>query len=95
MKKPSNITIQKDLVLKNTIEIKGALYEALTKSGSLKVSCKADINVDLAGIQLLLSLQNTAEGEQKEVVLELPFSKETWAVIERAGLHQLLMSIEK
>lgn len=71
-----------------------ALRKRLLKETAVSMKLKSDKceMIDLAFIQLLYSLYITAEKENKQLVVEIPFNEEQVELLKNAGIYNMIFS---
>ncbi len=67
-------------------DAKKALLESLSESQSLKIVISDEADIDIAGIQVILSARNYALGASKHLSLAAPISGRALSTMERAGM---------
>ena len=87
----ARISLSGEITVNHISEVKSKLITAMQKSLSLRVVLKDITGLDLAGIQLLISLRDTSRVEQKPIAFDITLPSHIDALITKTGLmHNLV-----
>ena len=84
------ITLEADLVVKNTKKIKEELMGILPKGDAFYISSKELFAIDLSGLQLLAALSTHAQSLGKKLSVDLSLSPEVNTILEHVGFTTIL-----
>jgi ABC-type transporter Mla MlaB component len=74
------------LTIRTIGEAKKAILESLGENQALMIAISSDADIDIAGIQVILSAQIYAQGASKHLSLAAPLSGRALSTLERAGM---------
>jgi hypothetical protein len=91
--KNRSVIVIKELTIKTVEKIKHEFIDKI--SLDKKVIIKFDLrdNIDLAGVQFLLSVIKYSELQEDRVILELKISRESKALLEKSGFKGIFTKV--
>ncbi len=89
-KKVKTVRLEKDLTIKNIAFLKEQITAEVKKGGSIKVVLKPDGEIDVSGLQLIISFKRTMSQSGKAGIVDFTCSEESRKMIYRTGCDLLL-----
>ncbi|MBN2010830.1 STAS domain-containing protein [candidate division KSB1 bacterium] len=90
-KKNNMVKLTGQLSIEDVADAKTKLEKALASSGTIKLKFDAVERIDLAFLQIIHAMYNSAKAAQKKVELIQPIPEIVTQVIQRTGLGYLQM----
>lgn len=88
--KKNIITVEGDLALQNSAELKEKLWQTLKSNDIIHLQAKNVTDIDITFLQLVYSLRKTAATMNKTITLDIELPQKVFDLIERLGFAAVI-----
>lgn len=88
---PAKIVLEGELTIRNAAAIREELLVELARFNAFHIQLHQVVDLDLAFVQLLLALRETAVTNDKKMTLELDISDDFNVLLKRSGLYDPIL----